>query len=468
MYLMSYNSKLECWEFSFIPKLYRISHQLMAGVTMGHEDAMPMTDEDRKKAIETFLEEYASTYRKYLGAKDIDERHLPRVYKGFPFVIEAYLHPNHSVTVLLKKSNRSRILVVEGEFEDVRNMIHEKSFDFLQVFPPYTKWTTDEAQRISIVDAERDLAESRRLELISGIEGHIEDVKKEAENILKLNPWLDEQSRAQVEKMEKARELIEELYREIETDETERFARYEKELLEVQAFEKAEMEAIASEMEVEVETVIGEVEEQFEEMEKQFNEMEGNFEELKDEVTGSVEEIKKEMENIQKLKMSLIETIYNMENLEAKLDKVGGSDELLDDIKELREASRKANTKIKNSEKAIRELKKNLVISEEIKDTVFRDSKRVHNLNERITDLENQIHKFDKDRSKIVEGEIKALQKRFDKLDRDLSKMVEKAVVYELEARNPIVEVAPPSTPPKGATVKRTTKKKTTTKKKKT
>ena len=383
---------------------------------------MPMADEDRKKAIETFLEEYAATYREHLGAKDIDERHLPLVYKGFPFVIEAYLHPNQSVTVLLKKSNRSRILVVDGEYEDVRNMIYEKSFDFLQVFPPYTRWTTDEAQRISIVDAERDLAESRRLELLGGIEAHIEDVKKEAENILKLNPWLDEQSKAQADKMDRARELITELYREMETDETERFARYEKELLEVQAFEKAEIEAIASDMEIEVETAISEVEEQFSEIENQFNEMEGNFEELKDEITGSIDDLKSDMENIQKLKISLIETLSKVENLEAKLDKVDGSDELLDDIKELREGDRKANTKIKNSEKAIRELKKNLVISEEIKDTVFRDSKRIHNLNERTTGLENQVQKLDTSRSKKTDNEVKALQKRLDKLDKDMGK----------------------------------------------
>ncbi|MCK5038355.1 MAG: hypothetical protein KAS16_04595 [Thermoplasmata archaeon] len=436
---------------------------------MGPEDIMPMTDEDRKKAIETFLDEYSITYRDHLGAKDTDERHLPLVYKGFPFVIEAYLHPNHSVTVLLKKSNRSRILVVEGEFEDIRNMIYEKSFDFLQIFPPYTRWTTDEAQRMAIVDAERDLTESRRLELISGIEMHIDDVKKEAENILKLNPWLDEQSKAQAEKMIKARELITELYREMETDETERFARYEKELMDIQAFERVEIEAIASEMEVEVETAVGEMEEQFSEIENQFNEIEGNFEELKDNVNDSIQDLKKDMENIDSLRIRLVEAFSTMENLEAKMDNMDSSDDLVDDIKELRETGRKANNKIKNSEKDIRDLKKSIVVSEEIKDTVFRDSKRIHNLNERTTDLEKQIEKLEAKKSKKTENEVKALQKRLDKMDKDLNKMVEKAVIFELEARKPVYEEVPPppSTPPKGATVKRTTKKTTTKKTKK-
>ena len=173
---------------------------------MGPEDDMPLTDEDKKKAIESFIEVYTSTYRDYLGKKDVDERHLPLVYKGFPFVIEAYLHPNQSVTVILKKSNRSRILVVDGEFEEVRSMLSERNFDFMQTFPPYTMWTEDEAERISKLDADRDLAGSRRLELLGGIETHMDDIMKESDSILQLNPWLDEQSKAQTEKVERARE----------------------------------------------------------------------------------------------------------------------------------------------------------------------------------------------------------------------------------------------------------------------
>ncbi len=427
-------------------------------------DALFMGD-DLKKAIEEFIDVYVANYKEYLGKMDIDERHLPSVYKGFPYSIEAFFHPNHSVSVLLKKSNRSRILIVEGEFEEVRSKISEKSFDFMQIFPPYTQWTEDEANRISILDADRDLASAKRLELLGGIESHMDDVKKESDNILQLNPWLDEQSKAQAEKIEKARILIQELYREIETDDHERFARYERELMEIQAFEKVEIEAIASEMEVEVETAIGEVEEQFSEIEEQFNGMEGQMSALEKEFNDLRDGLNDSFEGLRK---KLQATILKIDSLESIADDDKGNDDLLDDIKELRDTDRKTNTKVRNSEKEIKELKKNTAITEEIKDTVFRDSKRIHNLNDRTTDLEKEVEKLSTSKSKKLEQEIKALVKRFDKVDKDMNQKIAKAVVFELEAQKPVVIEETSTEPgPKGSTVKKTTKKTTTKKTKK-
>ncbi|GAH15271.1 unnamed protein product, partial [marine sediment metagenome] len=168
----------------------------------------------------------------------------------------------------------------------------------------------------------------------------MESVVSDVDKMLELNPWLDEQATNQIEKVGKARELIKELYKEIEIDADERFVRYERELMELQAFEKAEIEEIAGEVEEEVETAIGEIEEQMSEVDDQVSRLEDDFDELKTGLKTGLDDIRKTIAELS-IKVESMQTAGTMDK------------ELEAEWKKLRDEIRKLNTKIGKNDKEI-------------------------------------------------------------------------------------------------------------------
>ena len=163
---------------------------------------------EEKDELEDFVSQYMDAYRNYLTEKDMDERHLPQFYKGFPFVAEVYRLPNEAVCVLFRKSNRSKLLVLEGEYDDVKSKLDEMALVFMQVYPPYTNFDQNEEETLAHLDAERDLKVSRRLEILSVAEVHLNEIHEDMISMLELNPWLDEQAQTQKDKVTKAKDLI--------------------------------------------------------------------------------------------------------------------------------------------------------------------------------------------------------------------------------------------------------------------
>ncbi len=410
--------------------------------------------EDKKDLISSFIKTYMSEYKHYIEHKELDERHLPSFYKGFPYSVQAFELPNGGLCVLFKKGKSSRTVVSGGEFDDIRDKLAERSFDFMKTFPPFTKLSDEEAERISRTGAELDLDASKRLEILGNIESHMDEVTADIKKMLELNPWLDDHATTQNDKMGNAKNLILELYKEIELDESERFGQYERELAELQAFEMAQIEEVAGEMELEVETAMSE-------MDEQVGQMSSDFEEFKTEIDENVEGLKGIIRDLKK-KVDAIQAM-------------GGASEDIDaDIKGLRDSIRKANTKIGKIDKVVRETKKELEVTGEVKETVFRDSKRIHNLNERTGDLETEVKKIASIKGKNYDADIKAIIKRLDKFEKDVEKMVKKAVDFEVEKNMPKLVVEQPPPPPEldsplplGAAIKKTTKKKKTTKRRK-
>ena len=222
-------------------------------------EAEPVSDEGIRD-IEGFVGAYLNAYREYLAEKDLDERHLPQFYKGFPFTVDVYSLPNLAVCTLFSKSDRSRMNLLDGDYELLNRKIDDSSFDFMLVFPPFTNFTDKGAERLAHSDADGDLRESRRLELLSSAEVHLDSIHQDIDDVVDKNPWIDEPTQGQKEKLDRAKELIQELYREVDISKEERFAQYGKTLNDLRAFEKGEVEAVASELEVEMETLIEEME----------------------------------------------------------------------------------------------------------------------------------------------------------------------------------------------------------------
>jgi DNA repair exonuclease SbcCD ATPase subunit len=489
----------------------------MLGVKMcakkKEEESEPASESE---GLEEFVSQYLDAYRGYLGEKDMDERHMPQFYKGFPFVAEIYRLPNEAVCVLFRKSNRSKILVIDGDYSEVKEKLDERALDFMQVFPPYTSFDSKEAERLAHLDAERDLKASRRLEILSATETHMEEIHDDMKGMLDLNPWLDDQAKTQKEKLDRAKELIIELYKALDLGEEERFADYARSFMEIMAFERAEVEAVAGEVEVEMESVLQEIEDRTAKIEESFETfgkaMNANMSELEE----TVKEMKKEFEagdgresGFDELEKSLKDVMLKVEGLEKdiktdelekslkdiklkveSLEKEGKTDELEQSLKEMKlkvealeegegmsDGLELALTKVRGSlkdtksemteiRKELSTLKKDLIVTKEIKDTVFRDNKRMHNINNRVSDIEKNIRALTQGADKEMKAQIKALEGKMNVMKKDINDQVKDAVEKEV-ARSVAsikMEPPPPADLPTGATVKKTTKKKTTKK----
>ena len=409
------------------------------------EDETNMGPDEKPGKLEGFVDNYLNSYRSYLAEKKMDEKHMPGFYKEYPFVAEAYVFPNKAVCVLFKKSNRSKVVVLEGEYKDIKAKLDERSFDFMQVFPPYTNFSSDEAERLARVDADKDMKTTRRLEMLSATEAHIGQIHDDINSVLDLNPWLDEQTKSQKEKVEKAREMLNDLYKEVEVSQEERFSDYSRLLMEIMAFEKEEVEEVAGEMEVELESAMEGFEGRMSKVEEGFE----TFGKAMNQSMRALEQTVKEM----KVKVSSISTGMEIpEEVETALKKA------LD--------SNKDNaSKIDGLKRDIADIKKELVVFREIKETVFRDSKRTHNLNDRLSEIESDIIQLGKGADKEFKVQLKLLENRLNLMDKSVKNMVDSTIESEVENHINSMHTPPEITEEEGASkgsrIKKTTKKRT-------
>lgn len=416
-------------------------------------------DGERKRNVENFFTVYLKSYEETINARNINDGHLPSFYKGAPYNIEVHILPNNCLCALFKKSKETRCLAVGGDYDEIKKGLESRSFDFMKALAPHTELIEDEAWRMGRADAELDLENSRRMDLLADVEVHLEHVKKDVNSMLELNPWLDEHADTQTEKVNRARDLIKELYRVTEMDESERFARYERELMELRAFEGALIEKIAGEMEAEVESVVGELEGQMGLLEDKMAAIESELDAMKKSLEGGPER------EIAELRQMVVEMTTKVDSVNIAAG-AGMDDELEDEFKSIRSSLTKTTTKLGKLEKQVRDVKKEATITDEVKETVFRDSKRVHNLNERIGDIEAELKRLASETAKDFGPDIKAMKKRMDKFERDMQKKIEKMVVLEVEKHKPPAVAETPPPPPsdettgggKGKTVKKTTK----------
>jgi hypothetical protein len=403
------------------------------------------------KNLDSFISDYLNAYKDFLSDLEMDALHLPQFYKGFPYTAEIYTLPNNAVCALFRKSNRSKISVLEDTFDNIKVRIQNQDFDFLQIFPPFTGFTRDEAERLGRLDAERDMKSSRRLEMLTAAESHLSSIHLDIKAMVELNPWLDQQSEEQKKKLDKAKSLIMELYSEVDISKEERFADYSRQLSEAMAFERGEIEEVAGALELELETALEGMEERLAALE---------------ETLGTHQH---ESDTMNKLENSVSELTRNFReaNLKLKnLERGGSLDDMEIALTEAQDLLKDNSKELANLKKEFDAVKEDVASSKDIKETVFRDSKRTFNLNERVTELERSMASTIKDAGKNSKSEVKALEGRMNVMEKNLRDYVKKTVQSEMEFAKPspaevIVEEQVPN--PSGGTVKRTTR--TTTRK---
>jgi len=116
-----------------------------------------------------------------------------------------------------------------------------------------------------------------------------------------------------------------------------------------------------------------------------------------------------------------------------ELDESGGSRKAKENLKVL-------TGMIEALESEVGTLRDEVKVSKEIKDTLFRDSKRLHNMHERLNAMETQ-------RTENADGRVAELRKRLDTMERRMTSEISIAVA---EAFNASIAVQPaPKTPEK-------------------
>ncbi|MFO7619468.1 MAG: hypothetical protein R6W91_07460, partial [Thermoplasmata archaeon] len=271
-------------------------------------------------------------------------------------------------------------------------------------------------------------------------------IHNDIQSVADLNPWLDQQAAEQRAKLNKARELILELYKEVDISREERLSDYMRQLSEVMAFEKEGIEEVTGEMELQMETALEEMESRLAELEK------------------AIEAVRRESGAVGKVGAGIAELSKSVKEMNSRLDKIEASASKDSGAEKLQASFKELSRSFRDIEK---EFNSSQTDASEIKETVLRDSKRTYNLNERVTDLERLTANTKKDAGKDSMAAVRALEGRLNVLDKAIKDMSRKRAQPEVNAKpvvieSPVVETV--ETKPGGTTVKKTVKR-TTTKK---
>ena len=325
-----------------------------------------MTQSERVKEAKAFVKTYLEEYRHRVSAeKGLKE---PSFYENYPYNITVYQFPNDTIGIIFVPSDKGRIRGVETDFEDAEEDILN-SQKFMGFFP-FEEMSPEVARERGLKDAENDL---RFLE--GGIEGataRLDVLREKIEELMKLNPWLDEEGRFQQEILDEIEKAIEGL-----TEEDDRTF----ELLRLRSFRTQ-----PSEIKVEVSglDVLERIREDIsaitipEDNGADFEEMETRITDMEDRLT-----------RVGKLLPRIRDQINDLDEKIETVNKEGrGGRDLERQIFEITE-------RLKGAEAEIEEFKsEDLDVPDQIKNTVFRMNRRVYNLGKRVETIEEYLKKL--------------------------------------------------------------------------
>jgi chromosome segregation ATPase len=162
---------------------------------------------------------------------------------------------------------------------------------------------------------------------------------------------------------------------------------------------------------------------------------------------------KEELLKLESKIMDAIESLdSSMRSVEERLDRVEREAakvaETEGGAKKLKESFAALEGELDAIYKKIDSVERGINISEEVRDTVFRDSKRMHSLNERLAKLEESVKKSHGKELDSALAELAAANKRVSALEKEMPSKIATAVSKEFDKRVTI-ETVPIKTQPK-------------------
>ena len=355
--------------------------------------------------------EYVQAYIERVRAKDMPPAEAPALYRDQPHDVHCHALENGGLLLFIRNDPK-------GGFSHVsRAEMASHSYDF-SVHLSKAQSRPGEAKARGAADADRDCSLTRA---IAGLEKAREDAAamlESTEGLLKTNPWLDEYASASIGASERlTRELeghADALRRELES-----LASSHRAAMTDLATGEAPAEAAPARDDAalaQLKSRLAELEEAHDEKWKMASK---DFDVLS-QVAARVDTFGDDLEALN-LKFS------------RELDESGGSRKAKENLKVL-------TGMIEALESEVGTLRDEVKVSKEIKDTLFRDSKRLHNMHERLNAMETQ-------RTENADGRVAELRKRLDTMERRMTSEISIAVA---EAFNASIAVQPaPKTPEK-------------------
>ncbi len=322
-----------------------------------------MAQSERIKEAKAFVKRYLEEYRHRVASeKGLKE---PSFYENYPYNITVYQFPNETIGVVFMPSDKGRIRGVQADFDDVEEEVME-SERFIGFFP-FEDLGEESARERGLKDAEDDLRF-----IAGGIEGvtaRLEILEEKIEELMKLNPWLDEDGRFQQEVIGEIKSAVEGLVAQDDRA-------YE--LLRLRSFrsQPSEVEVRISGLEV------------LERMKEELASLSAP-EEPADfgDIEARIEDIEDRLTRVGKLLPRIRDQIND---LDEKIESIGG--------KSGREAEKQLasiSERLDRIESELEEFKKeDLEVPEQIKNTVFRMNRRVYNLGKRVETIEEYLKKL--------------------------------------------------------------------------
>jgi len=370
---------------------------------------MAKHDSDGGAAAESgavsYLKKYIESYRDGVGKAELVKEELPEFYRDFPFVVDCSLMPDGGLLALYRKAKVLSIAAVPAEelATESYDYITHHDAEEVRASEPEARGRKDAAADVELVKALASIPKAG--ETLLGL-------LRATDELVTNNPWLDG-------------------FRESHSTATGELQR----LLELQetAFKGSLRELVESRNKALL-ALIGARKSQPAPLPAPTIDKE-SISKLKKEIAEAVESLDSSMRSVE-------ERLDRLERDAVKIaEGEGGAKKLRESIAALEDETDRLYKKIDAVERGT-------AVTEEIRDTVFRDSKRMHSLNERLGALEDSVKKSHGKQLDAALSELAEANKRIGAMEKDIPSKVAAAVTKEFDKRVTIETVTVPAKAP--------------------
>jgi hypothetical protein len=327
--------------------------------------------------------EYVEGYLERVKAKGLADDSAPALYRGRPYEVHCHAPDSGGLLLLLRRD-------AKGGFRHVaRGELAAHAYDF-SVYLSKSEASAGGAKARGASDADRDCSLVEALAGLDRARKEARSILESTEGLLKTNPWLDEYASSSMEASERLMKTIaeqaESLRREMDS-----LASSHRAAMTDLASGLAPAEGATAADDALLAQVRSRVSELEHEQDERWKRASGDFAVLS-EVARRVDTVADELDAF-KLKLS------------RELEESGGS-------KKTKETLKALSSRLEALELETSSLREGVKVSQEIRDTLFRDSKRLHNMNDRVNAIEERL-----DESKLA-PRVAELGERLDALER--------------------------------------------------
>jgi hypothetical protein len=343
--------------------------------------------------------EYLAGYLGRVEARGMQEKDAPLLYRNRPYEAHCLPLEGGGLLLLLRQARSESFKAAK------RGELASRAYD-ASIYLVGAEATSQAAEARGAADADRDCSISLALANLEGARDDAHTMAEAAEELLKANPWLDGYANASIASSERLILAIDEhtasMRREIES-----LAALHRTALADLARSAPAPQASAPVDDLAISQLRSKMAELAEAHDGRWKKAAHDFDVLAD-VARRIDTIFDDLEAL-KLKVS------------RELDESSGS-------KKLKEGLSAAARRLDAIDAELAAMREDIKVSQEIRETLFRDSKRIHNINERLNALEGA------DEDGGIPDKLAEMTTRLDAMERRITTEITIAVQDALQS----------------------------------